>query len=193
MFHGNDGHALQRGWFADEMERLGYRTLLAEYPGYGHRPGATDEQTLSTDAAETIAALRQGFAGPLIVAGKSLGAGVASAALARDPSGVAGVMLMTPWDNLGNVASYHYPILPARLLLRDRYDSIANLNVFKGPKFVLIAERDSIIPAKFGHTLFNSLDAKKKLLELPNSEHNDWLNEMRPENWQEAMQFLSAQ
>lgn len=196
LFHGNAGHALHRSWFADELEARGYRTLLAEYPGYGHRTGAKDETTLSTDAAEVIAAIRQRFGGPLIVAGESVGAGVATAALAHGNSGVNGVsavMLITPWDNLASVASHHYPLLlPVRLVLRDRYDSVANLRGFTGPKFVLVAGRDSIIPAELGRRLFRELDANKKLLELPNSDHNDWTDEMRPEMWQAALTFLEG-
>lgn len=195
LFHGNAGHALHRNWFADEMETRGYRTLLAEYPGYGHRSGAVDETTLSTDAAVVISAIRQRFGGLLIVAGESVGAGVASAALAHGNSGVNGVsavMLITPWNDLGSVASHHYPLLPTRLVLRDRYDSVANLRGFTGPKFVLIAGRDSIIPAELGHRLFDRLDANKKLLVLPNSDHNNWTDEMRPEMWQAALTFLEG-
>ena len=31
-------------------------------------------------------------------------------------------LMITPWDRLQQVASYHYPWLPVRWLLRDRYD-----------------------------------------------------------------------
>jgi len=195
LFHGNAGHALHRSWFADELGARGYRTVLAEYPGYGHRSGAMDEASLATDAVELIAAIRRRYDGPLILAGESLGAAVAAAALARDSTGISAVMLMTPWNDLGSVAAYHYPILPApmtRLILRDRYDSVANLKDFTGPKLVLIAGRDSIIPARLGHALFNALGMSRKLLELPNSDHNDWTNEMCPAMWQEALTFIEG-
>jgi len=192
LFHGNAGHALHRSWFADELESRGYRILLAEYPGYGHRSGAVDETTLSADAAAVISAIRQRFGGPLIVAGESVGAGVASAALARGDLGVSAVMLITPWNDLASVAGHHYPLLPVRLVLRDRYDSVTNLKDFKGPKFMLVAGRDSIIPAELGRRLFDQLDVNKKLLVLPNSDHNDWTDEMRPEMWQAALTFLEG-
>ncbi len=192
LFHGNAGHALYRSWFADELETHGYRTLLAEYPGYGHRPGAMDEATLSADAEEVIASIRNSYSGPLIVAGESIGAGVAAAALARGKTGVDAVMLITPWNNLASVAVHHYPLLPARLILRDRYDSVANLKEFRGPKLVLIAGRDSIIPAELGRKLFMELAANKKLLEMSNSDHNNWTGEMRPEMWEAALNFLET-
>jgi len=192
LFHGNAGHALHRSWYADELEKLGFKTLLAEYPGYGHRNGAMGEKSLAGDAAESIALLRQQLAGPLYVAGESLGAGVAAAALARNSAGIDGVMLITPWNDLTSVAKHHYPILPVRLLLRDRYDSVANLRGFAGPKLVLVAEQDSIVPAKFGRALYESLGSNKKLLEIPNTDHNDWMRDMRSENWREVFAFLEG-
>ncbi len=192
LFHGNGGHALHRGWFADEMETHGYRTLLAEYPGYGHRSGAKDEASMAADATATLNALRQQFAGPLFVAGESLGAGVAAAALAHASQGVDGVLLITPWNNLIGVASHYYPPALVRLMLRDRYDSVANLRGFKGPKLVLVAGQDSIIPAELGRALYAELEPRKKLLEIPDADHNDWLNRMRPDKWREMLDFLEG-
>lgn len=197
LFHGNGGHALHRGWFADAFESLGYRTLLAEYPGYGHRSGNTDETTLVAEAASLIASLRQQSQSRLILAGESLGAGVASAALAqlaRDngAAGIDAVMLITPWNDLASVAGHHYPLLPVRLLLRDRYDSATNLRRYEGPKLVLVAGDDAIIPSPLGRRLFDTLGAHKKLIELPGRGHNDWTDAMTAEHWQQALAFLEG-
>jgi hypothetical protein len=35
VFHGNAGHAGHRQFYATALTRLGLRTILAEYPGYG--------------------------------------------------------------------------------------------------------------------------------------------------------------
>lgn len=192
LFHGNGGHALHRNWFADQMESHGYRTLLAEYPGYGHRSGPKDEASLVADATKTLKVLRQQFAGPLFLAGESLGAGVASGVAAHAGPGIDGVLLITPWDNLIGVASHYYPAPLVRLLLRDRYDSVANLRGFMGPKLVLVAARDSIIPAEYGRALHAGLGARKKLMEIPDADHNDWLYSMRPALWREMLDFLEG-
>ena len=39
VFHGNAGHAGHRGYYADALASLGWRVVLAEYPGYGPRAG----------------------------------------------------------------------------------------------------------------------------------------------------------
>ena len=44
VFHGNAGNALDRSYYATALNRLDYRVVLAEYPGYGSRPGKTSEQ-----------------------------------------------------------------------------------------------------------------------------------------------------
>jgi len=83
LFHGNGGHALHRDWYADMLQQHGYRTLLAEYPGYGHRGGSKDEASLAGEAAEMISALGRAFPGPLLVVGESLAACRAAAALVQ--------------------------------------------------------------------------------------------------------------
>jgi len=194
LFHGNGGHALHRDWYADMLQQHGYRTLLAEYPGYGHRGGSKDEASLAGEAAEMISALGRAFPGPLLVVGESLGAGVAAAALAKAgvASGVSGVLLITPWDSLMNVASHYYPRALAGLVLRDRYDSVPNLAGYAGPKLVMIAGRDSIIPAELGRKLFADLMPPKKLVELPGVDHNDWMGAMNVAQWREILAFLEG-
>ena len=194
VFHGNGGNALHRSWYADTLQQQGYRTLLAEYPGYGHRSGSKDEASLATDAAQSIVALRRQFDGTLIVAGESLGAGVAAAALAEvgSAAGVSGVLMITPWNTLLSVASHYYPVALVRLVLRDRYDSVANLDGYTGAKLVMIAGRDSIIPAELGRQLYAGLKPKKKLLEIPGAGHNDWMSAMRTGTWREILTFLEG-
>lgn len=74
----------------------GLRVILAEYPGYGPRPGQPGEAALVRDAAETLARVREQFPGPLLVAGESLGAGVAAAVAKNSPDDLSGLLLITP-------------------------------------------------------------------------------------------------
>jgi pimeloyl-ACP methyl ester carboxylesterase len=190
VFHGNAGHAGHRAHYVDALGRQGVRTILAEYPGYGPRDGALGEAALVDDASRTLEAAHRQFGAPLLVIGESLGAGVAAAAVARHETWVAGLMLITPWDRLENVASHHYPWLPVSALLRDRYDSAANLAGFRRPVLVVVAQRDTIVPAVFGRALHDGLGAPKRLVELVGSGHNDWPTRVDARWWDEAMNFL---
>jgi hypothetical protein len=189
LFHGNAGHAGHRAWYAEELARLGLRVILAEYPGYGPRSGGLGEASLATDAAQTIALARQRFGGPLLLAGESLGAGVATA-LAQGPTRIDGLLLITPWDKLENIARHHYPWMPVGWLLRDRYDSVANLAKYPGRVLVAVAERDSIVPARFGTALYAGLAQPKRLVVIPGADHNDWLDRIDAAWWRAVIDFL---
>lgn len=190
VFHGNAGHAGHRDFYAAALLPLGLRVILAEYPGYGPRSGAIGEAQLVDDAERALALAHRLHGAPLIVVGESLGAGVAAAAAARERDKVAALMLITPWDRLEHVASFHYPWLPVRWLLRDRYDSSLHLASFAHPVLVVVAERDSIVPARFGTALYEALSAPKRLAVIDAAEHNDWTLRVDATWWRNAMSFL---
>lgn len=190
VFHGNAGHAAQREYYATALTPLGLRVILAEYPGYGPREGPLGERSLVDDAEQTIVRAHQMYGAPLLLIGESLGAGVAAAAASRQADKIAGLMLITPWDRLVNVAAHHFAWLPVGWLLRDRYDSMAHLAAFDRPVLVALAERDSIVPARFGLALYQSLSAPKRLQLVSGAEHNDWFGRLDENWWREAIQFL---
>lgn len=192
LFHGNAGQALHRSWYADRLQDLGFRTLLAEYPAYGPRGGELGEAALVADAAATLARAGAQFGAPLYVAGESLGAGVAAAAIRRATAEPAGVVLFTPWSDLRSVARHHYPFLPLGLLLRDRYDTVANLARFPGPVAVVVAGDDRIIPPAVSRDLYGRLPGPKRLFDLPGAGHNDWPVRTDARWWRELMAFVAA-
>jgi pimeloyl-ACP methyl ester carboxylesterase len=188
LFHGNAGHAGDRVWYADAFSSSGWRVVLAEYPGYGPREGALGESSLVSDARALVARVRGTFPGPLIIAGESLGAAVASATAATASADA--LLLITPWNDLVSVARHHYPWLPVSWLLHDRYDSVQNLQHFRGRIGVIIAERDSVIPAPFGTALFNLLPQPKRCWRVPIAEHNDWMDHVDETTWNSVIHFL---
>jgi len=190
VFHGNAGHAGHRQFYVDALSRRGLRVILAEYPGYGPRSGKVGEQSLVTDAEQTIALAHARYGGPLLIIGESLGAGVAAAASVRARAAIAGLLLFTPWDRLEHVASHHYPLLPVRWLLRDRYDSTTHLAGFGRPILVVVAGEDRIVPTRFGRALYNALANPKRLSVIEGAGHNDWFDALDDAWWQQAIEFL---
>ncbi|QCP49357.1 alpha/beta hydrolase [Trinickia violacea] len=192
VFHGNAGHVGHRSFYAAVLTRLGLRVILAEYPGYGPRDGTPSEKSLVADAQQTIALAHRLYATPLLLIGESLGAGVAAAASSRERDKATGLLLITPWDRLEHVAAYHYPWLPVRWLLRDRYDSEAHLASFGRPVLVVVAQRDSIVPARFGEALYMALGDPRKLMVVETAGHNDWIGRVDDPWWRDAIGFLLA-
>jgi uncharacterized protein len=190
VFHGNAGHAGHRAYYAKALAGLGLRVILAEYPGYGPRGGEVGERHLVDDAEQSIVQAHRAHGAPLLVIGESLGAGVAAAAAARQRDKVAGLLLITPWDRLERVAGHHYPWLPVSWLLRDRYDSAAHLASFGRPVLVAVAERDSIVPARFGRALHDALPQPKRLVVIEAAGHNDWPGRVDGAWWRQVTSFV---
>jgi alpha-beta hydrolase superfamily lysophospholipase len=187
IWHGNAGSARQRDYLAAPLLKLGWRVVVAEYPGYGARPqGSLREATLTGEARVLAGEIHRRFGGPLIIIGESLGAAMA-AAVAGDPIvPVEGVLLFTPWYDLAGVARIHYPWLPVGLLLRDRFDNAANLRNYRGPVMVVTAGSDEIIPAAEGRHLYLALGTSiKRLYEIPGAYHNDWVDRVATNDWRE--------
>jgi pimeloyl-ACP methyl ester carboxylesterase len=191
LFHGNAGHAGHREYYAQALTRLGLRVVLAEYPGYGPRAGAPGQDAFVADAEETILLAHRLYGDPLLVIGESLGAAVAAIAAARHPDKVAGLMLITPWDRLEHVASFHYPWLPIRWLLKDRYDTAASLVGSRLPTAVVVAQQDQVVPARFGHALYDRLEQPKSLLAIEAAGHNDWPSRVDADWWARVIAWLS--
>ncbi|MEP6739010.1 MAG: alpha/beta fold hydrolase [Caldimonas sp.] len=190
VFHGNAGHAGDRAYYASALTRLGLRVILAEYPGYGPRDGAVGETSLVADAEQSIALAHRQYGAPLVLIGESLGAGVTAAAAARQRDHVAGVLLITPWDRLAHVAGHHYPWLPVRWMLRDRYDSATHLAAFGRPVLVAVARSDDVVPARLGEALYGALSEPKRLVVIEGAGHNDWAGKVDDAWWRAAIDFL---
>uniref|UniRef100_A0A7C1FW25 Alpha/beta hydrolase n=1 Tax=Caldilinea aerophila TaxID=133453 RepID=A0A7C1FW25_9CHLR len=192
VFHGNAGAAWQRNYYVKALEPLGYRVLLAEYPGYGGRAGEPGEAALVADAQETLRRAYAEFGPPIYLWGESLGAAVVAAVAAQPSAPVAGLVLLTPWDSLTELAQRIYPFLPVRWLLLDRYDSVRNLEGVSIPVALVIAERDEVIPRSHSERLYAALTGPKQRWVLPNAGHNSWPVEPHHGWWREVMTFVSS-
>ena len=194
VFHGNAGWALDRLHYRDALMQVSgdrWRVHVLEYPGFGARPGRPSE-TAFFDAAEPAVRDLLAEEKPLYLIGESLGSGVASEMAARHPDGVAGLILITPFTSLADVAARHYPFLPVRLMLRDRFDNETALTRFEGPVAVLVAERDRVVPAVLGKALYEGYQGPRKLWVQEGRDHNTL--DLSPDHpwWRELVDFLES-
>jgi pimeloyl-ACP methyl ester carboxylesterase len=189
VLHGNAGSALDRIPYADALARLGVEVALVEYPGYGARAGAPTLASLTAAAVEAVdAAGREG--GPVWLLGESLGSGVAARAAAERPDAVRGIVLVTPFAELAEVARLHYgPVASA--LLRDRFAPVRELATFRRPVVVLVAGRDEVVGPEQGRALFRALPGPKWLVEQPGATHSG-LDLADGAFWAEAIGFLET-
>jgi pimeloyl-ACP methyl ester carboxylesterase len=192
VFHGNAGSATDRIYYVAPLERLGYRVLLGEYPGYGARTGATGEESFVADGRGIVLEAGKKYGDPVYLWGESLGCGVACALATDRALKIAGIILMTPWNTLPDTAQSHYWFLPARWLVRDRFDNVGNLKAFTGPVAVLIAGVDKTIPNRLSLDLYEKIPSPKRLWKFEGSGHNSWPIDPGLQWWGEVMDFVSG-
>lgn len=192
VFHGNAGAAWHRNYYVHALVPLGFNVVLAEYPGYGGRDGVPSEGNFVNDARTTIQLAHDTFGGRLYLWGESLGCGVAAAIAANPPVPVDGVVLVTPWDSLPDLAQSLYWYFPVRWMLRDKFDNVKNLRSFHKPVAVAIAAFDEIIPTKSSLRLYESIRTPKRLWRFENAGHNNWPTDPAEKWWREIMQFVSS-
>ena len=190
VFHGNAGAALHRTYYIDALQNLGYRVIIAEYPGYGARRGKPSEAALIKDGIATAKMALRTFKEPLFLCGESLGTGVVAGIVASHEIPVKGLLLITPFDALSKVAQHHYWFFLARWLLLDKFDNVPKLRDYQGNIAVLLAEQDEVIPNRRTMALFDALPKQKKLWRFKNSNHNSLPMEHWRLWWQEVMQFI---
>jgi pimeloyl-ACP methyl ester carboxylesterase len=98
---------------------------------------------------------------------------------------------LTPWNTLSDTAQVHYWFLPARWLVRDRFDNVRNLKQFSGPVAVIMAEGDRVIPNRLTRTLYRSIASSKRLWTFESAGHNSWPANPELGWWREVMEFVS--
>lgn len=153
-FHGN---AEQLAWQADlagGFTRAGLGFLALEFPGYGLMAEQSSSEGALVAAAEAgIAWLRARGIGPerTVVMGRSLGTGPATR-LAHEGH-AARMLLISPYTSLVDMAHEVLPFVPARWLLRDRFDNAALAPAVDVPVLLVHGERDEVIPARMSREL----------------------------------------
>lgn len=192
VFHGNAGYALHRAYFVEGLRDLGWDLYLFEYPGYGARPGTPSEEYIKTAATEALESLLKNGAQPVYLVGESLGSGVATYLAGNFPRQIEGLLLITPFTTLSEVATHHYPWLPVRTLLEERYDSVSALSEYRGPVAFLLAGRDEVVPVSLGQKLHDGYGGAKWLRVEPTAGHNSLPYYPGASWWAEVSDFLSS-
>ncbi len=172
--NGNGGNRAMRAPLAAALSRAGLSVLLFDYRGYGGNPGRPSEAGLAADgrAAQAWLAARAGVdPGRVAYFGESLGAAVALGLARERPP--AALVLRSPFTSLADIARAHYPWLPARLLLAERYPSLDRVRDLAVPLLVVAGERDGIVPAPQSRRLYEAAREPKRFVLVPGADHND--------------------
>jgi uncharacterized protein len=170
---GNGGSREGRAGLAEELSERGLAVLLMDYRGYGGNPGSPTEEGLAADAVAASEALEALGYPPerTIYFGESLGTGVVAALHARRPP--AGMVLRSPFTELAAVGAHHYPFLPVRLLLRDRFRVVEHLSSSDVPVTVIYGDHDTVVPSALSASVADAAPALAERVVISGADHND--------------------
>jgi fermentation-respiration switch protein FrsA (DUF1100 family) len=173
--HGNGGNLGHRAGAFAAFGARGWGVMMPEWRGYGGNPGRPGEAGLLLDAEAGLAALEARGVAPsrIVVWGESLGTGVGVRLAAEHPGRIAALLLEAPYTSLLELARLHYPLLPAGLLLRDRYDSLSRIGRVGVPVLVMVGGRDTLVPPGMGRRLAGAARAPVELWEAPGAGHDE--------------------
>ncbi|WP_232832011.1 alpha/beta hydrolase [Nocardiopsis sp. FIRDI 009] len=171
--NGNSGNRETRAPLARALADEGFTVLLFDYRGYGGNPGRPSEGGLASDARAASDALVALGHTPdrTVYLGESLGAAVLSGLAAERPP--AALLLRSPFTSLADVAAHHYPFLPVRALLRDRYPVRATVARIDRPTTVVLGGQDRIVPPEQSRAVAAASPRLVEEVVVAGADHND--------------------
>ena len=164
FFHGNADSALTGVDLFAPLTAAGDGALLVEYRGYCGNMGSPGEQGLYRDGEASVQWLGEAGVGQkqLIVAGYSLGTGVATKVAAEHQP--AAVILVAAYTSIVDVAADHFGWAPTQLLTRDRFHSIDRIGRIHAPILLVHGEDDTLVSVGQARRL--AKDAERATLEI---------------------------
>jgi len=170
---GNGGNRAGRISFARVLAAQGLTVLLFDYRGYGGNPGRPTAAGLARDARAARAYLvAAGWPRDRILYyGESLGSAVVTELAVEHPP--AGLVLRSPFVDLAAAGQHHYPLLPVRLLLRDRFLVADLIGDVHAPTVVIYGTADTVIPAEQSREVAERAGGPVEVVVIEGADHND--------------------
>ncbi len=164
MFSGNAGNI---SYMLDNIEilhQLDLSVFIYDYRSFGPSTGKLTEDTMYSDAEagwQYLTETRQIPSHRIIVYGRSLGGAMATAVAAKNEP--AAVILESTFTSMEAMAKRIYPWLPARLLLRWRYDNLSRITQIQAPVLLIHSPDDELVPYAHSEALYAAARAPKTL------------------------------
>jgi uncharacterized protein len=172
--NGNAGDRSLRAPLARGLAEQGFGVLLFDYRGYGGNPGQPSEEGLALDVRAAYRFLVEQEGVPrerLLYFGESLGAAVVTELATEHVP--AGLVLRSPFTDLAAVGQFHYPFLPVRLLLRERFPVAEHIRRVNVPTAVVLGTQDRIVPPRQSRSVAEGAAGSTTIVEVKGADHND--------------------
>lgn len=172
--HGNGGNLSHRAdAIRDWQDVAKASVLIYDYPGYGRSSGSPSETgcvAAGQAAYNWLRDVRNVSPGQIVLYGKSLGGGVATELAMHNDHRL--LVLFCPFTSIPDMAQSLFPFLPARYLVRTRFDNLSKLSTHAGPVLIGHGTNDGVIPHDHSERLHAACRmSTKKLLLYPGAGH----------------------
>jgi uncharacterized protein len=159
----------------EQFRRLGLNVMIADYLGYGMSGGSPSEkgcQATADAVYDYIVTARGTPPERIISAGWSLGGAVAIDLASRRQ--VAGLIAFSSFTSAVDMAHRMLPFVPARLLLRHRFENLKKIRNITCPVLIGHGRLDRLIPFDMGQDLAAKAKGRVTTLWIDEAEHNDF-------------------
>lgn len=172
------------------MLRLGSVTAyLIDYRGYGDSEGSPSERALRGDALAHFDWIRiQHPHSRIVLIGRSLGSAMALHVAARRD--IDGLILISPFTSICDVAAFHLPWLPVAPLLRHPFDTVPDARRLEVDALIIAADNDAVIPRQFTDAIVRELPTRAAVHIIPGTGHNDLM--ATQQGWAPVREYLGA-
>jgi pimeloyl-ACP methyl ester carboxylesterase len=180
FFHGNGEIVADYDDIAPSFNQLGLNFMAVDYRGYGCSQGRPTVSAMMADCHRIFDYSRQwrqenGYAGKLIVMGRSLGSASALELASAYGERIDGLVIESGFAWAGPLLRL-LGVDPDRIGFDESlgFANIDKIGRFTGPTTIIHAEFDHIIPFSDGQALFDACNARdKRLVKIPGANHND--------------------
>ncbi|GAX88379.1 conserved hypothetical protein [Lebetimonas natsushimae] len=162
-FSGNANNAVE---FLDKIASKikNFNFIGFNYPGYAGSEGKPCEKCIEKYALEIFDKYK-----PDIIIGRSLGTAVASYVASKRK--VKGIILITPFDSIENIAKKRYPIFPISLLLKHKFKEAKFISQTDAPVIIIALKNDDMIPNTSLQNLLKNIKNLKKIIYIDGVKH----------------------
>ncbi|XZN91142.1 MAG: alpha/beta hydrolase [Microcoleus sp.] len=160
------------------FRQLGFSVLLIDYRGYGRSEGGFPNESQVYEDAETaynyLVKQRQLSPSQILLYGHSMGGAVAIELAIKHPEAV-GLIVQSSFTRMADMVENNAftRIFPVRLLLTQKFNSIAKVKSLGMPVLFVHGTADPFIPAIMSKKLYAASPEPKQLLLVSNAKHNN--------------------
>ena len=199
FFHGNGEIGPEYDDIASIYNQREINFIIADFRGYGFSSGTPTAENTQLDAHQILDFVlnylsSKSYKGPLVLMGRSLGSVSVLELSQRYSEDFAGLIIESgfadenPLFKLIGITAEQ-----AGFSKEDGFLNGEKIKKYTGPLLIIHAEEDHIVPFSQGELLYNLCPSEnKKLLPIPNANHNNILGVSFQKYFEEVTHFIKT-